>query len=116
MPRRALTLAWLAAGALLLGACAPADVSPAAGLPPSPWVSRAIPEARGDVKPSANGKAEAVRYRGWGSEDFGRFRTYAYGDPRPEVAIGRTAMPAIPGDPARGRTLFLSRSLGPCTG
>jgi L-cysteine S-thiosulfotransferase len=116
MPRRALALACLAAGALALSGCARADVSPTAGLPPSPWVSRAIPEARGDVKPSPNGKAEAVRYAGWGSEDYGRFRTYAYGDTRPEIAVGRAPMPAIAGDPKRGRALFLSRSLGPCTG
>ncbi len=86
------------------------------GLPPAPWVSRAIPEGRGEIKTLADGKTQAVRYAGWSSEDFGRFRTYAYDDPRPEVPVAKAPMPAIKGDPKKGRSLFLNRNLGPCTG
>jgi sulfur-oxidizing protein SoxA len=108
---------WLVAAALAAG-CASGEVSSPAprGLPPQPWVSRALPEARGDVTTSADGRRVAVRYRGWSTEDFGRFRTYAYGDDRPEPALGSAPMPAVAGDPARGRKLFLDRNLGPCTG
>src|SRR5262249_14195293 len=74
------------------------------------------PEARGDVRTLPGGAREAVRYRGWTTEDFGAYRTYAYGDERDAPAPARAPMPAIAGDPAEGRRLFLSRSLGPCTG
>jgi len=104
------------AALVLLAGCARSETSAPAASAPAPWVSRAVPEARGDVVVAADGKRQAVRYRGWGSEDYGRFRTYAYGDPRPEPAPGKAAMPAAPGDPDKGRRLFLSRTLGPCTG
>lgn len=81
------------------------------------WTTRAIPEARGEVRVRPDGVREAVRYRGWTTEDFGRFRTYAYGDARPEPTVQRAAPPAgVVGDPKKGRSLFLSRSKGPCTG
>ena len=81
------------------------------------WTSRAIPEARGDVLSAADGTREAVRYRGWTREDFGAFRTYGYGDTRPEPPVVRAVMPpGITGDPTRGRQLFLARAKGPCTG
>lgn len=113
----ALTRVWLLAAALLVGGCAPAaPLDPRAGLPPVPWVSRATPEARGDVTTLPDGKREAIRYRGWTKEDFAPFRTYAYDDLRPEPRLGRAPIPAVTGDAKRGRGLFLSRSLGPCTG
>ena len=81
------------------------------------WTSRAIPEARGDFRPLTDGKREAIRYPGWTREDFGAFRTYAYGDTRPEPAVQRMTPPAgVVGDPKKGRALFLARAKGPCTG
>ena len=79
--------------------------------------SRAIPEARGDIEARPDGTRRAVRYKGWPTTDYSRFRTYAYDDRRPEPAVQRATPPGgVVGDVARGRTLFLSRSLGPCTG
>jgi L-cysteine S-thiosulfotransferase len=86
------------------------------GLPPSPWVSHAIAEARGDLVAAANGTKEALRYKGWSREDFSQFRTYAYHDRRGEAPIGEAAMPVMTGDAKQGRRLFLDRNLGPCTG
>jgi sulfur-oxidizing protein SoxA len=79
-------------------------------------VSRTIPEAKGEIRTLPDGTRQAVRYRGWTNRDFGQFRTYAYDDARPEPRPGKAPMPAAPGDPKKGRSLFLSRSLGPCTG
>jgi sulfur-oxidizing protein SoxA len=79
-------------------------------------VSRALPEARGDVTTQPDGKRVAVRYRGWTTEDFGGFRTYRYDDVRPEPAVSRPTVSGVKGDAKAGRTLFLARSLGPCTG
>jgi sulfur-oxidizing protein SoxA len=108
----------VALAALLVGGCAEADKPLPAnlGLPTGPWVSRATPEARGEIKALPDGKREAVRYRGWTKADFGTFRTYAYDDARPEPRPGKIPMPAVQGDPKEGRRLFLARSLGPCTG
>jgi L-cysteine S-thiosulfotransferase len=111
---------WIVAAGIVAAGCAGGEATPpapSAGIevPPAPWVSRAVPEARGDVVAGADGRRQAVRYRGWSTEDFARFRTYAYGDTRPEPARGRAAMPG-PGDAAKGRRLFLDRNLGPCTG
>ena len=109
--------AGLVAGALLAAGCAGIDSGPSrAGLPLSPWVSRAVPDARGTITTLPDGARRAVRYPGWSTEDFGRFRTYAYDDDRPGVPIGRATMPAIAGDAQKGRRLFLSRTIGPCTG
>ncbi len=114
-PRRA--RAWPVAAALLVAGCAQGGPHMSApGLPPAPWVSRAVPEARGEVKTLTDGKRQAVRYKGWTTEDFSAFRTYAYGDQRPEPAPAKGVMPATPGDPKKGRQLFLNRNLGPCTG
>ena len=108
--------AWLLAAALIAGGCAPsAPAGPNAGLPPAPWVSRATPEAKGEIGTLPDGKRQAIRYQGWTTEDFARFRTYAYDDPRPEPRPGRAPMPAG-GDADKGRSLFLSRRVGPCTG
>ncbi len=118
----------VAVAALLGGGCAgdaraperaatPATVVAAAPpAPPTPWVTRAIPEARGTIRAGADGKLTALRYRGWTTEDFGAFRTYAYDDARPEPPAARGPMPKIAGDPRIGRRLFLDRNRGPCTG
>ena len=96
-----------------------ASIVPAArwsGATPA-WTTRAIPEARGDIRVRPDGAREAVRYRGWTTEDFARFRTYAYDDARPEPAVQRATPPGgVVGDAQKGRALFLSRSKGPCTG
>ena len=107
--------------ALLSAACAqPEKPSPTAGLPPAPWVSRAIPEGKGEVKTLPDGKKTQVRYRGAPfagvPQDWSEYRTYAYDDARPAPPVSKIPMPAVTGDPARGRRLFLSRAQGPCTG
>ncbi len=81
------------------------------------WSSRAIPEAQGSMRTTADGKREAVRYKGWTTRDFGAFRTYAYADTRPEPPVQRAVMPnGVTGDAKKGRALFLARAKGPCTG
>jgi len=109
------TLVW-AALAVLGAGCA--GTSPAVpdyrGVPK--WSSRAIPEARGEIRTAADGKRTAVRYAGWTTRDFDRYTTYAYDDARPEPPVQRVTMPAnAVGDAQKGRALFLSRSKGPCT-
>jgi sulfur-oxidizing protein SoxA len=87
------------------------------GPPSFHWTSRATPPARGDVRTEADGRRLAVRYAGWTTRDFGRFRTYAYDDARPEPAVQRGVTPPdVKGDAAKGRALFLDRAKGPCTG
>ena len=79
------------------------------------WASRALPEARGEVRTQADGKRVAVRYPGWTTRDFDRSATYAYDDQRPAPPVQRVTMPAgIEGDARKGRALFLNRSKGPC--
>ena len=118
MPERAPRrrhLSWAALAALVAG-CALAAQNPA---PPAAraWVSRAIPEARGEITVAPDGKRSARRYPGWTTRDFGAFRTYAYDDARPEPPVRRAALPAgVVGDPKKGRALFLDRQKGPCTG
>ena len=117
--RRPRTGAWLAVALTvsLAAACVRNETkSPRAGLPPAPWVSRAIPDAKGEIKILSDGKKEAVRYKGWTTEDFSQYRTYAYDDAHAPLPIGQAAMPAVPGNPNTGRSLFLNRTLGPCTG
>ena len=81
------------------------------------WTSRAIPEARGEIRTLPDGKRHAVRYSGWTAEDFGAFPTYAYGDTRLAPTVQQATPPAgVAGDPRKGRALFLSRAKGPCTG
>lgn len=81
------------------------------------WATRAIAEARGEIRVAPNGERVAVRYKGWPTRDFGAFRTYAYDDPRPEPPVRRSAMPAgLTGDAKKGRALFMARAKGPCTG
>jgi L-cysteine S-thiosulfotransferase len=78
---------------------------------------RTIPEARGDIRTLPDGTRAALRYKGWTTKDYGAFRTYAYGDQRPEPPVTRATMPAgLTGDAAKGRALFMSRAKAPCTG
>jgi sulfur-oxidizing protein SoxA len=106
---------WAALAFVAVGCATTADQADYTGMPR--WSSRATPEARGEVRTEADGRRVAVRYAGWMTRDFGRFRTYAYDDTRPEPAVQRVEMPAgLTGDPARGRALFLNRAKGPCTG
>src|SRR5215472_1054511 len=108
---------WAAMIAMVAVGCAAGDGKTRTARPSStPWTSRAIPEARGQITTLPDGRKVAVRYPGWTTEDFGRFRTYAYDDARPEVPVSRAPMPTVAGDPKRGRALFLDRNLGPCTG
>jgi sulfur-oxidizing protein SoxA len=103
-------------GALVFGCAGAApEVPDYRGVPR--WTTRAIPQARGEFRVAPDGKRAAVRYAGWTTRDFGAFRTYAYDDVRPEPAVQRAAPPpGLAGDPKRGRSLFLSRAKGPCTG
>ena len=110
------TLRWLAPIALAAGcATAVSDTPDYTNLPA--WPSRAIAEARGDLKTLPDGRRQAVRYRGWTTRDFAKFRTYAYNDTRPLPPVQKVDMPAgITGDPKKGRALFRARAKGPCTG
>jgi L-cysteine S-thiosulfotransferase len=104
---------WVALALLAVG-CASAADGPAT-VPR--WSSRAIPQARGEVRTEPDGRRVAVRYPGWTTRDFGGFRTYAYDDTRPAPAVQRAVMPSnVTGDAAKGRALFLDRVKGPCTG
>ncbi|MBI2153279.1 MAG: hypothetical protein HYU24_06170, partial [Candidatus Rokubacteria bacterium] len=93
--------------ALLGAACAQTDKPSTAGLPPTPWVSRAIPEGKGEVKTQPDGKKTQVRYRGAPfagvPQDWSDYRTYAYDDTRLAPPVSKIPMPAVTGDPARGR-------------
>jgi sulfur-oxidizing protein SoxA len=102
--------------ALAVAGCATAGGSSDPATVPR-WTSRALPEARGDIVTAPDGRRRAVRYPGWTTEDFGRFRTYAYDDMRAEPPVTRMPMPAgLVGDPKKGRALFVARARGPCTG
>jgi len=106
--------------ALLAAACAQTDRPSTAGLPPTPWVSRATPEGKGEVKTLPDGKKTQVRYKGapFGGvpQDWSSYRTYAYDDTRPAPPVSKIPMPAGKGDPKEGRKLFMARAKGPCTG
>lgn len=92
-------------------------VAVAAGAATASEPPRTIPEARGDIRTLPDGTRAAVRYKGWTTKDYGAFRTYSYGDARPEPPVTRAAMPAgLTGDVAKGRALFMSRAKAPCTG
>jgi len=115
--RRRAAGVWRLGALALLVACARNEVPTAPpSSPPAPRISRAVPEARGDIETLPDRKRRAVRYKGWPTEDFGAFRTYAYDDRRPAPRPASAPMPATPGDPAKGRQMVLSRNVGPCTG
>jgi sulfur-oxidizing protein SoxA len=48
--------------------------------------------------------------------NFEKWPTYAYTDTRKFPPPGKVPLPAVKGDPKKGRELFLSRRIGPCTG
>jgi sulfur-oxidizing protein SoxA len=81
--------------------------------------SRAIPEAQGEIK-EIEGKRVQVRYREAPftgvKQNWERWPSYGYTDTRTYPSPQRAAMPAIAGDPAIGRKLFMDRDKGPCTG
>lgn len=107
---------WIVAAAIAAGCGGVSGQGPDYSSVPA-WTSRAVPEARGDLRTRADGTREQVRYKGWGARDYSRFRTYAYDDARPEPGVQRVTMPAgLRGDPKKGRALFMNRSRGPCTG
>lgn len=107
---------WLALAALAAGCAGTAPETPDRAAVPR-WTSRAVPEARGEVRVLPDGTREAVRYQGWTRTDFGRYRTYAYDDTRPEPPVQKAgSLNSRAGDPVRGRKLFMARSKGPCTG
>jgi L-cysteine S-thiosulfotransferase len=106
---------WLGLALLVVGCATAADRPDYSTVPR--WTTRAIPEARGDIRTESDGRRVAVRYRGWTARDFARFRTYGYDDTRPDPPTQRVEMPVgLVGDPTRGRALFLNRAKGPCTG
>ncbi len=108
-------LRWLGLVLLLTGCTLAADAPDYSRVPR--WTSRAIPEARGEIRTEANGRHVAVRYPGWSTTDYAAFRTYAYDDWRPEPTVSPAIMPSgVVGDPRKGRALFLDRQKGPCTG
>jgi sulfur-oxidizing protein SoxA len=106
---------WLGLSLVAVGCAVAADRPDDTAVPR--WTSRALPEARGDLRIEPDGRRVAVRYAGWTTRDFGRFRTYAYDDGRTDPPVQQGAMPAgAVGDPTRGRALFMDRAKGPCTG
>jgi L-cysteine S-thiosulfotransferase len=83
------------------------------------WQSRAIPEARGDIK-EVDGKRVQIRY-GKGAfarvtENFERWPTYGAADAQQYPVTSKASLPAVQGDPKKGRELFMDRGKGPCTG
>ncbi len=87
--------------------------------------SYAIPEAQGvmkEVQKTVDGKTVTervqVRYKeaplGGVKTNWEKWPSYA--DDRKYPAPQKVAMPAIKGDPAQGRKLFMNRGKGPCTG
>ena len=88
--------------------------------PPIKWESKALPEAQGRVE-TKDGKPQHVRYKegpfSGVTADFSKYRTQAYGDMRPELAVQKVAMPTnLKGDAKEGRKIYMSRAIGPCTG
>ena len=109
----------LAVGALLVLGCVPgADRRHQASAPPR-WTSRAIPEAKGEVK-EVDGKRIQIRYKDDAfntvTANFERWPTYAYNETKKFPPPNRIPMPAVKGDPRWGRELFMSREKAPCTG
>lgn len=86
---------------------------------PPRWTSRATPEALGEVK-EVDGKRVQVRYKDAAfsavTANFEQWPTYANIETKKFPPPNRIAMPAVKGDPKRGRELFMSRAKAPCTG
>ena len=83
------------------------------------WTSRAIPEARGEIK-EIDGKRVQVRYKEEPFSNYAvnyeRWPTYTYTDTRTFPQPARVQMPSLKGDPRQGRQLFMARTKAPCTG
>jgi sulfur-oxidizing protein SoxA len=116
----AIRFAWtgpLLVGLLALGCAQPERVAEAPK--PQPWKSRAIPEAKGEIK-EVDGKRVQARYKeapfSGVTANFEKWSTYAYDDAKKYPPPSRAPMPAIKGDPKEGRKLFMSRAKAPCTG
>ena len=92
--RGAALLRWAASLTIAAGCATVFSDAPDYSAVPA-WTSRAIPEARGDLRTVVNGKREALRYTGWSKQDFQRFRTYAYADTRSEIPVQLTIMPRL---------------------
>jgi L-cysteine S-thiosulfotransferase len=106
---------WLSLVLLAVGCTVAANAPDYSHVPR--WSTRAIPQARGDIRTEAGGRHVAVRYAGWPTTDYAKFRTYAYDDRRAEPSVSRAAVPSgVVADPKKGRALFMDRQRGPCTG
>ena len=104
--------------ALLVFGCVAGTEKHEASAPPR-WTSRAIPEARGEVK-EIRGRRVQVRYNeepfSTFTTNYERWPTYAYNDARTFPQPTRVPMPSLKGEPGRGRQLFMARTKAPCTG
>jgi sulfur-oxidizing protein SoxA len=112
-PTPVLALAFALAVGCAVAADAPRPLSRVAG------GSTATPEGRGEIR-EVDGKRIQVRYReapfSLVTANFEQWSTYVAGDTRTFPPPSRVPMPAIAGDPRKGRALFTSRAKGPCTG
>ena len=117
-PRLPLVPSALTLGALMVLGCVPGAERHQASAPPR-WTSRAIPEAKGEVR-EVDGKRVQVRYKDDAfsaiTANFEQWPTYAYDDTRKFPPPNRISMPVVKGDPRRGRELFRARDKAPCTG
>lgn len=108
----------LALAALLALGCTPGVEQREAPTPPR-WTSRAILEARGEVK-EIDGKRVQIRYNeepfSGLTTNFEQWPTYTYTDTRTFPPPNRVPMPGVKGDPRQGRDLFMARAKAPCTG
>src|SRR3989441_9598031 len=104
--------------ALLVFGCVTGTEKHEASAPPR-WTSRAVPEARGEVK-EIGGRRVQVRYNeepfSTFTTNYERWPTYAYNDARTFPQPTRVPMPSLKGEPGRGRQLFMARTKAPCTG
>ena len=105
-------------GVMLVAGCVP-GVRRHGDSTPSGWASRAIPEARGEIR-EIDGKRVQIRYKDDAfspiTANFERWPTYAYDDKRKFPPPSRVSMPTVKGDPGQGRRLFMAREKAPCTG
>src|SRR5213594_1813016 len=118
LARRSLASSALALGALAVLGCVPGAERREASAPPR-WTSRAIPEAKGEVK-EVDGKRVQIRYKddvfSAVTANFEQWPTYAYSETKKFPPPSRVPMPGVKGDPKKGRELFMSREKAPCTG
>src|SRR3989454_1691926 len=117
-PRLPLVASVLVFGALAVLGCVPGAERREASAPPR-WTSRAIPEAKGEVK-EVDGKRVQIRYKddvfSAVTANFEQWPTYAYSETKKFPPPSRVPMPGVKGDPKKGRELFMSREKAPCTG